>query len=92
MLLPTVCSIQVQLFFQLCLWIIIGRWKKRRSVRIQLAAGEVPSGDTHVMFHADQLHLLVTHETQLGIYDASKMECVSQVLKTCSQILKYTTS
>lgn len=36
------------------------------------------SGDTQVMFHADQVHLLVTHETQLAIYDASKMECIQQ--------------
>nr|GMD97003.1 topless-related protein 3-like isoform X1 [Ipomoea batatas] len=63
---------------QLCMWNIIGRWKKRISVCIQLPAGEVLSGDTQVMFHVDQLHLLVTHETQLAIYDASKMERISQ--------------
>nr|GLL30173.1 protein TPR1-like [Ipomoea trifida] len=63
---------------QLCVWNILGRGKKRKSVRIQLPFGEVHSGDTQVMFHADQLHLLVTHETQLAIYDTSKMERISQ--------------
>ncbi|XP_019175858.1 PREDICTED: protein TPR1-like [Ipomoea nil] len=62
---------------QLCSW-NTRIWEKRRSVRIQLPTGEVSSGDTHVMFHADQFHLLVTHETQLAVYDASKMECISQ--------------
>nr|GMD96969.1 TMV resistance protein N-like isoform X2 [Ipomoea batatas] len=62
---------------QLCSW-NTRLWKKKRSVRIQLPAGEVCSGDTHVMFHVDQLHLLVTHETQLAIYDASKMERINQ--------------
>nr|GLL32533.1 uncharacterized protein LOC109152278 [Ipomoea trifida] len=62
---------------QLCDW-NTRIWKKRRSVRIQLPAGEVSSGDTHVMFHVDQIHLLVTHERQLAIYDASKMELIHQ--------------
>nr|GMD21547.1 protein TPR1-like [Ipomoea batatas] len=62
---------------QLCSW-NTRIWKKKRSVCIQLPAGEVCSGDTHVMFHVDQLYLLVTHETQLAIYDASKMERMDQ--------------
>nr|GME04417.1 protein TPR1-like isoform X14 [Ipomoea batatas] len=62
---------------KLCSW-NTRLWKKKRSVRIQLPAGEVCSGDTHVMFHVDQLQLLVTHETQLAIYDASKMERINQ--------------
>jgi hypothetical protein len=32
-----------------------------------------------VQFHSDQLRLLVAHETQLAIYDASKMERIRQV-------------
>ncbi|XP_019155419.1 PREDICTED: TMV resistance protein N-like isoform X2 [Ipomoea nil] len=62
---------------QLCSW-STSLWKKKKSVRIQLPTGEVCSGVTHVMFHVDQLHLLVTHETQLAIYDASKMEHINQ--------------
>ncbi|XP_019155381.1 PREDICTED: uncharacterized protein LOC109152249 [Ipomoea nil] len=63
---------------QLCTW-NTNLWKKRRSISIQLPGGEVPSGgETQVMFHADELHLLVTHETQLAIYDAFKMELIHQ--------------
>nr|GMD26096.1 protein TPR1-like [Ipomoea batatas] len=63
---------------QLCVW-STSLWKMRRSVHIQLPDGELPTGgDTQVMFHVDQVHLLVTHETQLAIYDASKMELVHQ--------------
>ncbi|KAH0731662.1 hypothetical protein KY289_002850 [Solanum tuberosum] len=62
---------------QLCLW-SIDSWDKRKSVPIQLPAGKAPSGDTRVQFHADQVRLLVSHETQLAIYDASKMERIRQ--------------
>nr|GLL32535.1 uncharacterized protein LOC109149060 isoform X11 [Ipomoea trifida] len=60
---------------QLSVWNIVGRRQNRRSVHIQSPDGEVCSGDTHVMFHTVQLHLLlVTHETQLAIYDTSNLE------------------
>ncbi|OIS99858.1 PREDICTED: topless-related protein 3-like isoform X1 [Nicotiana attenuata] len=62
---------------QLCLW-SIDTWDKRKSVPIQLPAGKAPSGDTRVQFHSDQVRLLVSHETQLAIYDASKMERIRQ--------------
>ncbi|KAL5849380.1 hypothetical protein ACOSQ4_007393 [Xanthoceras sorbifolium] len=53
-------------------------WDKRKSITIQLPARKVPVGDTRVQFHSDQVRLLVCHETQLAIYDASKMECIRQ--------------
>ncbi|XP_044498698.1 topless-related protein 2-like isoform X2 [Mangifera indica] len=53
-------------------------WEKRKSVTIQLPAGKAPVGDTRVQFHSDQIHLLVCHETQLALYDAAKMECLTQ--------------
>ncbi|KAL8553899.1 hypothetical protein ACS0TY_002242 [Phlomoides rotata] len=56
----------------------IDTWEKRKSVPIQLPAGKAPSGDTRVQFHTDQIRLLVAHETQLAIYDASKMERIRQ--------------
>lgn len=62
---------------QLCVW-SIDTWEKRRSVTIQLPAGKAAAGDTRVQFHSDQTRLLVFHETQLAIYDASKMECIRQ--------------
>ncbi|GAB4855618.1 Topless- protein 3 [Ancistrocladus abbreviatus] len=62
---------------QLCVW-SIDTWEKRRSITIQLPAGKAAAGDTRVQFHADQIRLLVFHETQLAIYDASKMDCIRQ--------------
>ncbi|KAK9084291.1 hypothetical protein Scep_030762 [Stephania cephalantha] len=62
---------------QLCIW-NTDKWDKMKSVTIQLPAGKAPTGDTRVQFHTDQIHLLVSHGTQLAIYDASKMECTRQ--------------
>ncbi|XP_047324317.1 topless-related protein 3-like [Impatiens glandulifera] len=62
---------------QLCIW-SIDTWEKRKSVQIQLPAGKSPSGDTRVQFHSDQIRLLVSHETQLAIYDATKMDRICQ--------------
>jgi WD40 repeat protein len=61
----------------LCVW-SIDSWEKRKAVPIQLPAGKAPVGETRVQFHSDQLRLLVAHETQLAIYDASKMERIRQ--------------
>ena len=77
MVLTNYCKIQ------LCLW-SIDTWEKRKSVPIQLPAGKAPSGDTRVQFHLDQVRLLVAHETQLAIYDASKMERIRQVNTICN--------
>nr|GMD21546.1 topless-related protein 2-like [Ipomoea batatas] len=70
---------------KLCVWDIGCGWQDiRSSVRIHSPAGRVHPGDTHVMFHTDQLHLLVTHETQLAIYDTSNnMKRKYQVKLTC---------
>ncbi|KAL3750066.1 hypothetical protein ACJRO7_011102 [Eucalyptus globulus] len=62
---------------QLFVW-SIDSWEKRKSVPIQIPAGKAPNGDTRVQFHADQIRLLVVHETQLAIYDGSKMERMRQ--------------
>ncbi|KAL5996259.1 hypothetical protein ACLOJK_026333 [Asimina triloba] len=64
-------------FLQLCLW-NTDTWEKRRSIMIQMPTGKAPAGDTRVQFHTDQNRLLVFHETQLAIYDASKMERIRQ--------------
>ncbi|VVB00946.1 unnamed protein product [Arabis nemorensis] len=53
-------------------------WEKKKSSAIQLPAGKSPVGDTRVQFHNDQVHLLVSHETQIAIYDGSKMECIQK--------------
>ncbi|KAH9755399.1 Topless-related protein 3 [Citrus sinensis] len=62
---------------QLCVW-SIDTWEKRKSVTIHIPAGKTPTGDTRVQFNADQVRMLVVHETQLAIYDASKMERIRQ--------------
>ncbi|KAL5565954.1 hypothetical protein UlMin_029118 [Ulmus minor] len=64
---------------QLCVW-SIDTWEKRKSIAIQLPAGKAPVGETRLQFHADQIRLLVAHETQLAIYDASKMDRIRQWL------------
>ncbi|KAK7824782.1 topless-related protein 2 [Quercus suber] len=62
---------------QICFW-NTESWEKRKSVTIQLPAGRMPVGDTRVQFHSDQVRMLVCHETQLAVYDASKMERIRQ--------------
>ena len=71
----------MQPYLQLCVW-SIDTWEKRKAVPIQLPAGKAPNGDTRVQFHSDQIRLLVSHETQLAIYDASKMDRIRQVEST----------
>lgn len=70
--------VSMDVFSQLCFW-STESWEKRKSVTIQLPAGKAPVGDTRVQFHSDQIRLLVCHETQLALYDASKMERIRQV-------------
>lgn len=62
---------------QLCFW-RIDTWDKKKTLPIELPAGKAPVGDTRVYFHSDQVHLLVCHESQLALYDASKMELIRQ--------------
>ncbi|KMZ75796.1 WD-40 repeat protein-like [Zostera marina] len=63
---------------QLCVWSIDG-WEKKKTKFIQPPANRATSqlvGDTKVQFHNDQTHLLVVHESQLAIYEDSKLECL----------------
>ncbi|CAL5375594.1 unnamed protein product [Camellia sinensis] len=64
---------------QLCVWSSDG-WEKQRTKFLHIPAGRTPTApsDTRVQFHQDQTHFLVVHETQLGIYEATKLECVKQ--------------
>lgn len=65
---------------QLCVWNTDG-WEKQKTRFLQLPAGRSPTAmaDTRVQFHLDQIHFLVVHETQLAIYETSKLECLKQV-------------
>lgn len=64
---------------QLCVWSMDG-WEKKTSKFLQIPSGRAinPLAQTRVQFHQDQTHLLVVHETQIAIYEASKLECVKQ--------------
>ncbi|WOL16003.1 protein TPR1-like isoform X1 [Canna indica] len=62
---------------QLCIW-NTETWEKKKSIPLQLPTGKAPAGDTRVQFNSDQSRLLVVHETQLAIYDASKTERIHQ--------------
>eukprot|EP01018_Ginkgo_biloba_P028115 Gb_27991 [translate_table: standard] len=62
---------------QLCVW-NTDTWERLKSKAIHMPAGKVPTGDTRVQFHSDQIRILVVHETQLAIYNASKLERLRQ--------------
>ncbi|XP_057828956.1 protein TPR3 isoform X1 [Cryptomeria japonica] len=64
---------------QICVWGIDG-WEKQKSKFLQIPAGRVPSllADTRVQFHQDQIQFLVIHETQLAMYEATKLEPLIQ--------------
>ncbi|RWW08250.1 hypothetical protein BHE74_00040558, partial [Ensete ventricosum] len=64
---------------QLCVWGTDG-WDKQRSRFLQIPSGHTPTtiSDTRVQFHQDQKHLLVVHETQIAIFETTKLECMKQ--------------
>ncbi|KEH37175.1 topless-like protein [Medicago truncatula] len=65
---------------QLSFW-CMDKWYKKKSVSIQMPrGGNAPAGETKIQFHNDQVKLLVCHESQIAIYDVSKMELILQWL------------
>ncbi|KAG9150918.1 hypothetical protein Leryth_003045 [Lithospermum erythrorhizon] len=62
---------------QLCMWNMEG-WEMQKSRSLQLPAGRAAQTETRVQFHQDQTRFLVVHETQLALYDATKLECIKQ--------------
>ncbi|KAH9715464.1 protein TOPLESS [Citrus sinensis] len=64
---------------QLCVWSSDG-WEKQKNRFLQIPTGRTPTAqsDTRVQFHQDQIHFLVVHETQLAIFETTKLECVKQ--------------
>ncbi|XP_072978212.1 protein TPR3-like [Typha angustifolia] len=64
---------------QICVWGTDG-WEKQRSRFLQIPSGRTPSNvsDTRVQFHQDQVHFLAVHETQIAIYETTKLECMKQ--------------
>ncbi|CAN4128062.1 unnamed protein product [Withania somnifera] len=88
---------------QLCIWSVDG-WEKKKARPIQASPGhQAPLvGETRVQFHNDQSHILVVHESQIGIYDA-QLECqrswyprdslsapISSAIYSCDGLLIFT--
>ena len=64
---------------QLCIGNIDG-WEKKKMKAIQAPPGHTSPliGETKVQFHNDQCHLLVSHESQIAVYDI-QLECLNSV-------------
>ncbi|EPS57737.1 hypothetical protein M569_17080, partial [Genlisea aurea] len=81
---------------QICVWNSDG-WEKQRSRFLQLPSSgrsQSSTSETRVQFHQDQIHFLVAHESQLAIYDASKLECIKQWTpprESCVSPISYAT-
>lgn len=88
---------------QLCIWSVDG-WEKKKARPIQAPPGhQAPLvGETRVQFHNDQSHVLVVHESQIGIYD-TQLECqrswyprdslsapISSAIYSCDGLLIFT--
>lgn len=57
-------------------------WKKLRDRNLQIHGQNVPqiSSEIQIQFHPDQQKFLVVHNSHLGIYEATELKCVNQVL------------
>ncbi|OAY27418.1 topless-related protein 1 isoform X2 [Manihot esculenta] len=55
-------------------------WERQKSISLQIPAGKTPAAmsNTQVQFQQDQIHFLVVHETQLAIYETTKLQCIKQ--------------
>lgn len=55
-------------------------WVRQRSTYLQIPNARVRArlSDTEVQFHTDQKHFLAIHETQLALYEASKLIRIKQ--------------
>jgi hypothetical protein len=75
--------ITFSLLLQLMVWSLDG-WKKQAGTFLKNPAGRVskPLSQTRIKFQKDEIHLLVIHDTQLAIYEASKLKCIEQVSLT----------
>ncbi|KAA8525517.1 hypothetical protein F0562_007372 [Nyssa sinensis] len=62
-------------------------WQSNEWIGLKSTSLDIPGGrsaialsDIHVHFHQDQIHFLAVHETQLAMYETTKMERVKQWL------------
>ncbi|XP_038993347.1 topless-related protein 1-like [Hibiscus syriacus] len=78
---------------QICVWDTDG-WEKQTARFLQVPAGRTTTtlSDTRVQFHQDQMHFLVVHETQLAMFETTKLECVKQwVPQQSSAVITHAT-
>ncbi|KAL6296689.1 hypothetical protein ACE6H2_004831 [Prunus campanulata] len=56
------------------------KWERQKNCFLQIPAGRTPAAmfETQLQYHKDQIHFLVIHETQLAVYETSKLECEKQ--------------
>ncbi|KAJ8751748.1 hypothetical protein K2173_025928 [Erythroxylum novogranatense] len=55
------------------------KWEKLKSCFLQIPLERTSAKlDSQVQFHQDQIHFLVVHETQLTVYETTKLECIKQ--------------
>ncbi|MQL69363.1 hypothetical protein Taro_001639 [Colocasia esculenta] len=64
---------------QLIVWNIDG-WEKRACKFLPIPSGRSASSlpETRVQFHQDQMQFLAIHETQIAIYESTKLDCLNQ--------------
>ncbi|KAG8379818.1 hypothetical protein BUALT_Bualt07G0129000 [Buddleja alternifolia] len=64
---------------QIIVWSFNG-WEKMANKFLQIPPGRSSNAlaQTRVQFHQDQTHFLVVHETQMAIYEGSKLDCIKQ--------------
>lgn len=58
------------------------KWERQKNCFLQIPSGRTPATmfETQLQYHKDQIHFLVIHETQLAVYETSKLECEKQVI------------
>lgn len=66
--------------FQIIMW-SLATGKRQNSIYLDIpnARGCARLSDTEVQFHLDQKHVLAIHETQLALYETTKLMRVNQV-------------
>ncbi|KAG6425315.1 hypothetical protein SASPL_115743 [Salvia splendens] len=74
---------------QICVWSSDG-WEKQKSRFLQLPPERslAAQSETRVQFHQDQIHFLVVHETQLAIYETTKLTCMKLVVNCTICLVK----
>lgn len=57
-------------------------WDKQTNKFLQIPSNRMSGSfaETKVQFHQDQVQFLVVHESQIAIYEATKLDCLKQVI------------